>query len=193
MEMFRVSRLLLIAIPLFMWGCASGPAISVNQDPEADFTAYATYQYASDLGTDRGGYSTLITRYFKDAIDREMQARGYQPEESGADLIVNFNARVEDRTDVVSRPVPSYGYYGYRYGLYGAWPMYANDVSTVHYQVGTANVDIVDVDSRQLIWEGVAVGRLGNRIKEDPAGAISDTIAEIFTRYPVPVPEPEAE
>jgi hypothetical protein len=67
--------------------------------------------------------------------------------------------------------------------------MYDNEVTTVHYQVGTANVDIVDVGSNQLIWEGVAVGRLGSRIEEDPAGAISDTIAEIFMRYPVPAPE----
>ena len=189
MDSLRNRLILLIAISLVVSGCASGPAISVNQDPDADFTAYQTYRYASDLGTDRGGYSTLITRYFKDAIDREMQNRGYLLEESEADLLVNFNARVEDRTDVVSRPTPSYGYYGYRYGLYGAWPMYDNEVTTVHYQVGTANVDIVDVGSNQLIWEGVAVGRLGSRIEEDPAGAIGDTIAEIFTRYPVPAPE----
>ncbi len=188
---------LLLAAPLLLAGCATGPAISVNQDPDADFTAYRTYGFASDLGTDRGGYSTLVTGYFKDAIDRQMQSRGYVPANADPDLLVNFFTRVENRTDVVSRPSPSmgYGYYGYRYGLYGAWPMYDNEVSTVHYQMGTANVDIVDAGRKQLIWEGVAQGRLGNRIQENPAAVIDEVIAEIFSRYPVdpPATQPAAE
>lgn len=42
-------------------------------------------------------------------------------------------------------------YYGYRYGLYSAWPLYDRDVETVAYPVGTANVDIVDAGKKQLI------------------------------------------
>ena len=35
------------------------------------------------------------------------------------------------------------GYYGYRGGMYGAsWS--TSDVETVHYKVGTANIDVVD-------------------------------------------------
>ena len=60
-------------------GCATvGPKIRVDYDRAADFNAYQTYGYPAELGTDRGGYSTLITSYFRQAVDREMRLRGYQ-------------------------------------------------------------------------------------------------------------------
>jgi len=137
-------------------GCAAvGPKVRIDFDRTADFSAYRSYGFPAELGTDRGGYSTLITYYFKQAVDREMQQRGYTYSGTDPDLLVNFFARVRDVTDVRSEPVVwvGHGYYGYRYGLYGAWPLYADGVSTVHYKVGTANVDLVDAKRRQLIWE----------------------------------------
>lgn len=168
-------------------GCATvGPKIRVDYDRAADFSAYQTYGYPAELGTDRGGYSTLITGYFRQAVDREMRLRGYQFAESNPDLLVNFFARARDVTDV--RSVPNawvgYGYYGYRYGLYGAWPLYGSEVSTVHYKVGTANIDVVDARRKQLIWEGLAEGKLTQQAMEDPQSAISGVVADLFTRYP---------
>jgi hypothetical protein len=57
-------------------------------------------------------------------------------------------------------------------------------VDTVHYKVGTANVDIVDAKRRQLIWEGVAEGRLTREVMENPQPAIESVVAELFSRYP---------
>lgn len=168
-------------------GCATvGPKIRVDHDRAADFNAYQTYGYPAELGTDRGGYSTLITSYFRQAVDREMRLRGYQFAASNPDLLVNFFARARDVTDVRSVPGAwaGYGYYGYRYGLYSAWPLYASDVSTVHYKVGTANLDIVDAARKQLIWEGVAEGRLTQQAMEDPQAAISGVVTELFRLYP---------
>lgn len=168
-------------------GCATvGPKIRVDYDRAADFNSYQTYGYPAELGTDRGGYSTLITNYFKQAVDREMRLRGYQFVPSNPDLLVNFFARARDVTDVRSVPGAwaGYGYYGYRFGLYGAWPLYASDVSTVHYKVGTANIDIVDAGRKQLIWEGVAEGKLTETAMQDPQTAISGVVADLFTRYP---------
>ena len=76
------------------------------------------------------------------------------------------------------------GYYGYRYGLYTAWPLYAPEVETVHYEVGTANVDVVDADARQLIWEGVAEGRLTEEALENPAEAIENAVEDMFAEFP---------
>lgn len=168
-------------------GCATvGPKLRVDYDRAADFNAYQTYGYPAELGTDRGGYSTLITNYFKQAVDREMRLRGYQFVPNNPDLLVNFFARARDVTDVRSVPGAwaGYGYYGYRYGLYSAWPLYANDVSTVHYKVGTANLDIVDAGRKQLVWEGVAEGKLTEQAMKDPQTAISGVVADLFARYP---------
>lgn len=71
-----------------------------------------------------------------------------------------------------------------RYGLYGGFPLYRDDVSTVRYQVGTANVDVVDAKRRQLVWEGIAEGRLTREIMQNPEPAIRRVVAELFESSP---------
>lgn len=184
-------RLLCLPTVLFatvlISGCAAvRPDIRTDYDRSADFSAYETYGFPEELGTDRAGYSTLITSYFRQAVEQEMQSRGYRHADKNPDLLVNFFANVRHVTTVRSRPrmMVSYGYYGYRYGMYSAWPLYADDVDTVHYRVGTANIDIVDAERSQLIWEGVAEGRLTREVMEDPQPAIESVVAELFSRYP---------
>ena len=68
----------LMMAPLLMTllgACASGPRIRTDRDPSADFAMYRTYNFASELGTDRAGYSTLITTDFKRAVSRWTIAR----------------------------------------------------------------------------------------------------------------------
>jgi hypothetical protein len=168
-------------------GCAtSKPAIRVDSDRSVDFSSFETYGFPDELGTDRAGYSTLITTYFTEAVNREMQNRGYRYAQINPDLLVNFFANVRDVTAIRSRPNVwvGYGYYGYRYGMYSAWPLYADNVDTVHYKVGTANIDIVDAERNQLIWEGVAEGRLTRTVMESPHPAIDSVVADLFSRYP---------
>jgi hypothetical protein len=177
-----------IAIPLmfalFAAACATGPRVRTDRDPAANFAMYRTYNFASELGTDRAGYSTLITSHFKRAVSHEMEARGYRLAEN-PDLLVNFFTSVRDASSVRSAPmVVGMDYYRYRNGLYVAWPLYGNDVSTIHYKVGTASIDVVDASRKQLVWEGTAEGRLSTRAQKDPGPAIDKAVAEIFERYP---------
>ena len=167
-------------------GCASEPSILSDYDRSADFASYRTYGFADELGTDRAGYSTLITDHFKQAVGRELETRGYQHAESNPDLLVNFFVAISEKTDVRSTPAPTAGagYYGYRYGLYTGWPAYSTDVRTVHYKEGTANIDVIDAKRSQLIWEGVAEGRVRDEALQNPGPAISALVAELFTEYP---------
>lgn len=183
-----LSLLCLSLALLLLGGCAAtGPDIRIDHDPTAEFSSYRTYGYPDELGTDRAGYSTLITTYFRDAVDREMEQLGYRYTDRDPDLLVNFFANARDVTTVRNRPRMSlgYGYYGYRYGLYGAWPLYADGADTVQYRIGTANVDVVDAERGQLIWEGVAEGRLTQEVMDNPRQAISDVVAQLFSRYPL--------
>jgi hypothetical protein len=180
-------KLVLLLAPLLIGllsACASGPRIRTDRDPAANFSIYRTYNFASELGTDRAGYSTLITADFKRAVSREMEARGYRLAEN-PDLLVNFFTSVRDATSVQSTPVVvGVDYYRYRNGLYVAWPLYGNDVSTVRYRIGTASIDVVDAARKQLVWEGTAEGRLSTKAQKDPGPAIDKAVAEIFERYP---------
>lgn len=171
-------------IVAMLGACASGPRIRIDRDPAADFAIYRTYNFASELGTDRAGYSTLVTADFKRAVSREMEARGYRLAEN-PDLLVNFFTSVRDATSVQSIPVVvGVDYYRYRNGLYVAWPLYGNDVRSTNYRIGTATIDVVDAARKQMIWEGTAEGRLSSKAQKDPGPAIDKVVAEIFERYP---------
>ena len=56
---------------------------------------------------------------------------------------------------------------------------------TMHYKVGTANIDVVDARRKQLIWVAVAEGRLtGGRCWPTGAGAIGEVIGGNVRGYP---------
>ena len=172
---------------LVLAGCATTPNIRADYDRSANFSGYRTFGFPPETGTDRAGYSTLITGHFKRAVAREMEARGYRLDAEKPDLLVNFFASSTERTDVQSTPRISFGagYYSYRLGLYTEWPLYGRDVTTDHYKVGTASIDVVDAARKQLIWEGRAEGRLTDRILDDPGPAIDKAVTDIFAKYPV--------
>src|SRR5262245_28314958 len=115
----------IVAAALFVAGCATttAPKSRIDYDKNADFSVYRTYGFPKETGTDRGGYSTLVTSYFKSSISTAMEARGYKYADEHPDLLVNFFMNTRERTEIVSDPRMSvgYGYYGYRYGLYNAW------------------------------------------------------------------------
>jgi hypothetical protein len=175
-----------LILALIAAGCATqrGPDIRVNSAPDAKFSSYSTFGFPEQAGTDRAGYSTMVTDYFKIAVRTEMERRGYRYVEENPELLVNFFANARERTEVRSTPQMSTGYYNYRYGLYSTWPLYSSDVDTVTYKVGTANVDIVDARKKELIWEGIAEGRISESDMENPKEAIASVVTQLFTRFP---------
>lgn len=184
--LLRVFLLALLAVLLS--GCATGPKLRTKTDPSADFSQYRTFGWPEEFGTDRAGYSTFVTNHFRAATRREMEALGYRFVEHDPDLVVNFFTRIQERSDTYTRSTPApmmgAGYYGYRFGLYTAWPVYATEVETVHYQIGTANIDVVDARKRQLIWEGVAEGRISERVMNNLQPEIDAVVAELFKQFP---------
>jgi hypothetical protein len=178
------ARLSLIALAaLVLAGCETGPQIRSVSEPGANLSAYRTYSFAANPGTNRGGNVTPLTTFFETAIKREMTARGFQHVESGGDLLVNFNARVSEKADIQSTPGPGpyygYGYYGYRGGLY-AGP----EVQTVRYKVGTANIDVVDAKRKVVVWEGIAEQELSDQIMQNPQPAIDNVVTKMFAQFP---------
>jgi hypothetical protein len=178
----RLIDCLIVSIALaLITACASNPSVDAHRDETADFSAYKTFNFVKEPGTNRAGYSTLITTYFKDAVGRELAGRGYVLADEDPDLLVNFNTNVRYQLD--ARTVPTTpGYYDYRYGFYSYKYGY-NDV-VEQYPVGTANVDVVDAKRMQLVWEGIAEGILTDETMRDPRKAIDTAVTEMFKRYP---------
>ena len=166
--------------------CASTPEIAANTDPTANLSSYKTYGFVPQPGTNRGGNTTPLTTYFETSISRQMDARGYRKVDAHPDLLVNFNANVQEKADVESMPGPMVGpgYYGYRRGMYAGGLYAAPDIETVHYKVGTANIDVVDASQHKVVWEGRAEGQLSDEAMKNPQPAIDKVVTQIFAQFP---------
>ncbi len=191
---------MMAVIILMISGCASGPTVYINEDPEANFGNYNTYGFPPELSTDRtAGYGSLLSQYLKTAVSREMDARGYT-ESDNPDLEVNFYIHTQEKIKTTQTPTSS-TYYGYRGSRYGTWGGYGGGVGyetrVTQYTEGTLNVDLVDNKRDQLVWEAAMVGKVSKDVRENLEPAVNEAIAELFLDYPyragsdTPVPAPE--
>jgi hypothetical protein len=163
--------------------CESTPQINTVTAPSANLSSYKTYGFVAQPGTNRGGNTTPLTTYFETSIARQMDARGYHKVDANPDLLVNFNANVQEKADVESMPGPyAGGYYGYRGGMYAG--LGGPQVETVHYKEGTANIDVVDASKRQVVWEGKAEGELTDAAMKNPQGAVDKVVTQMFAQFP---------
>ena len=174
-------------------GCSSSGKLRSDYDHSADFGAYKTWNFFEDAGPDYAGYESLFTQYMLEAITIEMDQRGYVKSDN-PDLLVNFNAYVQDKTKVsqTSAPPPMGGYYGYRGGYYGAWGGYGYGTQThvSQYTEGTFNIDLVDAKKQQLVWEAVGVGRITDKVRENLQQTVMEGVPNFFELYPFVAGDP---
>jgi hypothetical protein len=157
-------------------------------DPAADFSKYRTYGFVEMPATNIEGKTTALTIYLMKAIRQEMDSRGYEYTEESPDLWINFNAFRHAGAESQTHVTPVYGYsdyYGYRAGLYNVpYVGFGEQEETVHYKVGTANIDVVDARKKQLIWVAIAEGRLTEAMMNSPDESIAKIVSDMFAKYP---------
>jgi hypothetical protein len=166
-------------------GCASTPDVYSNRDPSANFSKYRTYNFEKELGTDRPGTAatSLVSQYLMSATNREMESRGYKRSDS-PDLLINFYIQTQDKIRATQTPTTG-GYYGYRGGRYGTWGGYGGyETQVTQYTQGTLTVDVIEVERKQLVWEGTLVGRMSEKVMENLEERASKAIQTVFTDFP---------
>jgi len=184
-KLFKVT-MAMVALTLIS-ACASSVKIQSDYDRSVDFSQYKTYGYYNPMGIENPNYSSLLGQMFRDAIDAQMQPRGYVLSDN-PDLLINVSARLEDKTRVTTMSDPMYGgYYGYRDDLYDPWGGYGFGTTThvSQYTEGTVNVDMVDIQQKRMVWEGIAIGRVDEKETNPELRAdIMSGVAEMFENYP---------
>ena len=76
-------------------GCATGPSVRATTDPAADFATYHTYGFVERTGTDRGDYSTIVSRALKAAVAVEKAAASAGGAEAAAEAAVAVDALLQ--------------------------------------------------------------------------------------------------
>lgn len=169
---------------LVLAGCASGPTIRSNVDDTVDFKSFRTFGFFQPLATDREGYQSLISQQLIASADRELVARGLQRSDTNPDLLINFSANLDQRLRVTQTPSSSVrSFNNHRPGMYSTWPSYQTQIT--QYTKGTLGIDVVDAARRQLVWEGLALGRVTQRTTDNIGPVLDSAVIEMFGTFPL--------
>lgn len=156
--------------------CAS-LTVRSDYDRQANFRRYTTYTIESPpiIGNDPVIGSELNRRRITEAVDAEMQARGYVRNDADADLAVRFQTDSKDRQQIQSNNLsPMWG-----------WGYQPNNVSSRTYEENRIVIGIWDTHSKQMLWQGWASGQLTAQRKEKKLdAAIRGAVYRIMEQYP---------
>jgi hypothetical protein len=165
----------------------------VDYDRQKDFSRYRTF--AVEIGSlilpdgSSDEQNTLTASRLRQAVTRELNARGLESTSGRADLVIRVSSRESERTEIVSSgwsrfgPYRGWGYfgpYGYYNRLYNRRP-YFDDVWTYRYFEGSLRVDIVERNTGALIYRAQVTDRVGKDVDK----YLVKGIDRAFKKYPV--------
>lgn len=183
---------LAVLLAVVVAGCTGVP---VSTDYNTGYRFHEASSYAWLERKDNSGVAgsladnDLVEARVRRAVDDQLKARGLAPAGSveQADLLVTYYIGQEDKLDVRSFR-SNFGYYPcwHCYGPYGGagWG-YDNDVWVTEYTEGTLVIDIIDAETRKLVWHGIAERRLP--VFTDPHqrdAYVRETVTAILARFP---------
>jgi len=170
----NILRLILPALLVMMMAGCAGIKVSTDYDRKADFSKYKTYNFSKEV--DKVSLNDLNRRRLKDAISKEMEAKGYQISAT-PDLLVN--AFVKGKTKYTA--TANTNYMGGMY--YRGWGSSSTYVDVNKSIEGTLFIDLIDVQEKKMIWEGVAEGLVNPRT-ETREDKINTVVSMIFKTFP---------
>lgn len=188
MGLYNLSKTIItfvVFLSALLIGCSSSPKILTHYEHDIDFKQYQSFSLYDPVVDKKQAYSTLLDKHIQSAIIKELERRGLKHVENG-DLKVSFNIYTKELIQTTTTPAMNGGYYNYRgrYG-YGYGMNYGSETRVSQYTEGTLNIDVVDFQQKQVIWEGAAIGRLKDEIPDNVEQLIGKVVANILADYPV--------
>lgn len=185
--MTRLAGLSLLGFALLLGGCSSGLSVRSDEDPQANFSEYRTFNFFDPMGIEGGNNSPIFGQLFRESITREMTERGYQLSDQ-PDLLVNVTIRSDDKVKMTSYSAPymSGAFYNRPGGYYGSGVGVGVGVGSRATRTVEASVfiDLVDVDKQRVSWQGVAVTDASDKVAQHLRDAIYTAVNVVFDQYP---------
>lgn len=183
----ELRRAFVFALAILAAACQTAPTVTSDTAPGAKVDAYRTFGFVEQPSTDAPAYTTLTTQSFKDAITRQMVARGYEFS-TEPELLVNFDV-------AVSSEEKKKGGGGVSVGMGGAsGGSGSSRAAGVGVNLGNlfgskgvesvVRVDVVDRQQKQMVWGGSVTQHVPADQKEYSQALIDKAVTDIFAKYP---------
>lgn len=167
-----------LVLVLIITGCSS-LKISSDYDRKANFRDYRTFNFTKEV--DRINLSGLNRDRLKDDIAAQMESRGYRMA-SSPDLLVNVFIKGKTRMSATATTFGSPWGWGYYHGWGWGGPS-STYVDVNKYVEGTMFIDVIDVQQKRMIWEGIAEGMMDPRTKTTEKD-LNKVVNKIFENFP---------
>ncbi len=121
--------------------------------------------------------SPIVDRRIERSIQIAMERRGYKNDCATPDFRVTFNTIKKTKTQVNDLGIGATPFRKYPYGGYGYSPLELDQ-----YEEGTFILDIIDEASKELVWRGTYVKRLGWEAPDD--ATVLEIVTDILEQFP---------
>jgi len=158
-----------LALMVNVSGCGS-MSIANEYDPKFDFADLKTYAWIPDPDVEVD--SQLEVQRLRTAIDKKMAQMGYQQSNEP-----NFKIALH----MLAGGTTNLAEWGYGYGWQGAS---GYGVSAYPMGQGSILVDIIDVKTNELVWQGLASAAIQNEDAEIRDRTIKRMLNELFKDFP---------
>jgi hypothetical protein len=150
--------------------CAVAQKVQTDYDHHANFGDYHTYHWEKVHTSD-----PLWQDRIKDAVDKELQAKGWERTNSGADVALAAIGASHNQRE-----------YQTFYDGFGGWRWrgFGGATTTVtNYQVGTLVLDMYDSKDKKLIWRGSATDTLSDK-PEKNEDKLEKSVRKMLDHFP---------
>lgn len=185
---------LIAVVAIFIAGCGRQD-VATNKLAQVDLSNYDTYAWLPSGDTSMNSLSKdpTLAAGVREKVNSELNQRGYKLNPKYPDFLVLVHTMYNEKVDVNTLP-NSYSYYGPGFntgpwydGYYSGYNSigYINgpSVNAVEYTKGTVVIDIVDADTKEVVWRGRAADPIYDQT--EIVEEAREIVGEIFEEYPV--------
>jgi hypothetical protein len=168
-------HLLLLACSVIgITACSSlSVTVSTTFEPAANFSRFKTYDWMPKTGEEspqETAIAAAVGHLIMDDVEKELTARGYEKQTSGTpDFYLAYRAYVQEK--VVPTVTP------YMCGT----RVCGQDITYDNIRQGTLIVDVIQADSKQVVWRGTAIGVTDPSKREE---LIALAVKQLFEKFP---------
>jgi Domain of unknown function (DUF4136) len=168
----RVFVTLAVAVVFFSIP-ALAQKVETDYDHSVNFNQYHTYSWGHVHSAD-----PFFEQRIRDAVDHELQEKGWQMEPAGGDFTLTAVAIKKNQAE----------YTTFYDGLGGGWRWHGwgGGMATTMVEkvpIGTLIIDIYDTASQHLVWRGLAYDQLSGKPDKDTK-KLEKAVDRLFDKLP---------
>ena len=164
-----------IPVGLVLFALASAAVaqdVRTDYDRNANFSQFHTYYWAK-VQTENPLWQDRVQQ----AVDKDLQSKGWQRVESGGDIAVTAVGAAQNQQE--------YQTFYNNIGPGWWWGGFGPEATTtaVNYRTGTLVVDLYNAQTKHLVWRGIATDTLSDKPEKNER-KLDKSVDKLFEHFP---------